>query len=249
MLTEERFKRILELVEEKKAITVNELVEQLKTSESTIRRDLNALDKMGKLNKVHGGATAISNYSSEEYDVNTKHDLNIDDKRKIAMYAASLIKPNDFVYIDAGTTTELLIDYVNEKKVTYVTNGIVHAKKLIEKGCTVFILGGELKLVTEAIVGIEAINSLKKYNFTKGFFGTNGISIGEGYSTPDVKEALVKEVALKKCKTSYVLSDPSKFNKISSVSFGEIRGAKIITTEVGDYKYIDYTEVVEVDRR
>ena len=59
MLSEERHSAILELLENKKAVTVSELTQILSTSESTIRRDLNTLDHLGKLNKVHGGATAI----------------------------------------------------------------------------------------------------------------------------------------------------------------------------------------------
>ena len=135
MLTEERFHKILSVLNEKKAVTVNELVALLNTSESTIRRDLNALANLGKLNKVHGGAVVIDkNLTTEEKDVKTKHDLNREDKISIAKFSASLIEKGDFVYIDAGTTTEILAEYIEEKEATYVTNGIVHAKKLIEKG-------------------------------------------------------------------------------------------------------------------
>ena len=130
MLTEERFKLILDILKEKKSVTVNELVEELHISESTVRRDLTSLDKMGKLNKVHGGATLKENYNNEELDVKIKHTLNVDEKKRIGKFAASLIEEGDFVYIDAGTSTELMIDYINEKKAVYVTNGIVHAKKL-----------------------------------------------------------------------------------------------------------------------
>ena len=249
MLSEERYKLILDEVNKKHAVTVNQLVDLLKTSESTIRRDLNSLDKMGKLIKVHGGATALeSSYTTEEDNVNIKHDLNIHEKEKIAKYAASLIEKNDFVYIDAGTTTELMIDYITEKNAVYVTNGIAHAKKLIQKECRAYILGGELKLATEAIVGIEAVNSLKKYNFTKGFFGSNGVSMNAGFSTPEVKEALVKEEALKKSKVAYVLADDSKFNKISSVTFGDINSGIIITNKIEDLKYRTKAEAVEVDK-
>lgn len=249
MLTEERFKLILHEINQKRAVTVTELVKLLNTSESTIRRDLNALHNMGKLIKVHGGATVLDNdYTTEEDDVNHKHLMNVDDKEKVSRYAASLIEENDFIYIDAGTTTEMIIDYITEKRATYVTNGIVHAKKLIQKQCNVYIIGGELKLATEAIVGAEAINSLRKYNFTKGFFGTNGISKDAGYSTPDVKEALVKEEAMKKSKNAYILADPTKFNKISSVTFGELNRATIITTTLGEDKYKGLTEIVEVDK-
>lgn len=57
MLTQERFNTILNLLEEKGAVTVQELSEVLGTSESTVRRDLNTLNEQGKLEKVHGGAT------------------------------------------------------------------------------------------------------------------------------------------------------------------------------------------------
>ena len=203
---------------------------------------------LGKLNKVHGGAVAIDkNLTTEEKDVKTKHDLNREDKISIAKFSASLVEKGDFVYIDAGTTTEILAEYIEEKEATYVTNGIVHAKKLIEKGCTVYILGGELKIIkTEAIIGVEAIKSLKKYNFTKAFFGSNGVSIESGFTTPDVKEALVKEEAMNRSRTPYVLVDNSKFDKIFPITFAEINRAKIITKEIGENKYKNYTEVLEV---
>ena len=153
---------------------------------------------------------------------------------------------NDFVYIDSGTTTNLIIDYLTERNAVYVTNGINQAKKLISKGFTTYIIGGEVKSSTEAIVGIEAINSLKKYNFTKGFFGTNGISDYRGFTTPDIKEALVKEEAIKRTRNAYILADKTKFNKISCITFAEIDKGVIITTKLEDSKYYNKTEIVEV---
>ena len=74
-----------------------------------------------------------------------------------------------------------MIEFLTETNAVYVTNGISHAARLAAKGFKVFILGGELKATTEAIIGTEALNSLKVYNFTKGFFGTNGISTKSGF--------------------------------------------------------------------
>ena len=174
--------------------------------------------------------------------------LNMDEKLKISEYAASLIEDNDLIYMDAGTTTELIIDFIKNTKAVFVTNGIVHAKKLIQKGCTTYILGGELKLITEAIVGVEAINSLRKYNFTKGFFGVNGVSIKNGFTTPDIREAMVKEEAINRTKDSFVLCDTSKFDEISSITFASIDKARIITTNLEDIKYKQVTDVVEVGK-
>ncbi len=246
MLSEERFERILKLLEEKNTVTVTELVKELDTSESTIRRDLNHLDKMKKLKKVHGGAKSINmTYATKDDEVVVRQTLNVDEKKKIAKYAASLINEDDFVYIDAGTTTELMIDYITENRAIYITNGIVHAKKLIQKKCKVYIIGGELKLSTEAIIGVEAIDSLKKYNFTKGFFGTNGINKNAGFTTPDIKEALVKREAVNRSNEAYILADDSKFNNISAVTFAEIDRATIITTNLKHKEFKEYAEILE----
>ncbi|WP_298042225.1 DeoR/GlpR family DNA-binding transcription regulator [uncultured Clostridium sp.] len=249
MLSEERHKLILEKVKNESVVYLNDLVKYLNTSESTIRRDLIALDKAGLLKKVHGGATALKDISINTLDdiVENRKSLNMEEKFKIAKYAASLIKDNDLVYLDAGTTTELMINFINNTKAIFVTNGIVHARNLIKKNCTTYILGGELKLSTEAIVGAETVKSLRKYNFTKGFFGANGVDLERGFSTPDIKEAMVKEEALIRSKKRYVLCDKSKFDEISSITFADIQDAEIITTKLDNYKYRNKSEILEVD--
>lgn len=250
MLTQERHALILEKLEKESVVYLSDLMNLLDASESTIRRDLNYLDKAGLLKKVHGGATSLNSklINTTEFEVEVRQGINKEDKIAIAKYAASLIKNDDLIYIDSGTTTELMIDFIEAKGATFVTNGIGHAKKLIHKNLTTYILGGELKLATEAIIGIEAINSLRKYNFTKGFFGVNGIDIERGFTTPDIREAMVKEEALKKSKLSFVLADNSKFNEISSITFGEISNTTIITTKLEDIRFKKFTKIVEVDK-
>lgn len=249
MLTEERHKLILEKLEADSVVYVTDLVDYLNASESTIRRDLTFLHKEGLLNKVHGGATAVNKsvINTKEEVVRLRKKLNSDEKINIAKKAASLIEPNDVVYIDAGTTTELMIQYITEVNAHYITNGVVHARRLAEKNLKTTILGGELKAVTEAIVGVETLKALKKYNFTKGFFGTNGVDLIRGYTTPDLNEAAVKEEALGRCKDSYILCDYSKFDLISSITFGELKDAIIITTKRHNKSYNEMTKIVEVD--
>lgn len=247
MLTEERYKIILDIINEKDIVTVGELVSLLDTSESTIRRDLNSLHKIGKVKKLRGGATKVlQNFQPVEKSTKAKKELNIEDKKKIGKYAAKIIEKGDFVYIDAGTTTELMIPYIENRDAIFITNGINHAKKLIENNCKVYILGGELKITTEAIVGAEAVNTLRKYNFTKCFLGTNGISIERGFTTPDIKEALLKEEVINRSKEVFVLSDNSKFGVVSSITFGEINQGTIITTNLLDKSYEEYTKIMEV---
>lgn len=247
MLTEERYSEILKILQEKRAVTVIELTELLDTSESTIRRDLNALHELGKVKKVHGGATLPDrSFAAYEEDVSTKSQRNVEQKERIARYAAATVNDDDFVFIDAGTTTERMIDYLQSTRATFVTNGIVHAKKLIQRGLRASIIGGQLKLSTEAVIGAEAVNNLKKYNFTKCFLGTNGISAEAGLSTPDIEEALIKTEAISKSFVSYVLADSSKFGKVSSVTYADLSQACIVTDSVPDTKYHDIAVIKEV---
>ena len=247
MLTEERLQGIERIVKEKGSASIPELMERMGISESTARRDLTLLDKQGRLQKVRGGAMIIGDvYSTKEDTVLQKKDRNLEEKVEIAKYAASLIEPNDFVYLDAGTTTELMIDYLTEKDITFVTNAVSHARKLSMAGYTTYILGGEFKATTEAIVGDEAIESLQKYNFTKGFWGANGISMQRGFSTPELKEALVKKRSMENCRECYILADDSKFNQISSVTFAPFESAKVITTGLTKPAYRKCKNVIEV---
>ena len=248
MLTEERYSVILEQVKQNKSVTLTQLCELLGASESTIRRDLTTLDERGLLKKVHGGAISTDDRSLNlvEHDVELKSKLFTEEKIAIAQYAASLIEEGDFCFIDAGTTTEKLIDYLPLKDVSFVTNGFVHAKKLALKGFKTYIPAGEIKKTNEAIVGAECVSSLQNYNFTKCFMGANAISLTAGISTPDRNEALVKATAINRSRTAYVLADHSKFDQIASVTFAQMERTQIITDILNNRKYIAKSNIKEV---
>lgn len=238
MLTEKRQEEILKLVNKNGSVTVQELKELFDASESTIRRDLNALHDMGVLVKVFGGAVKNeSKIQVKEEKVSLRMEQNRTEKQKIAQFAASLIEPDDFVYLDAGTTTGAMIPFIEETKATFVTNAVSHALMLAEKGMHVILIGGEMKAATEAIVGNEAYQNMQKYNFTKGFFGTNGVDKNTGFTTPDVNEALVKECAIKHSQAPYVLCDGGKFNQICPVRFAEFSDAIIVTDRIPNEGY------------
>ncbi len=238
MLTEQRYQKIMDIVYSKKTVTVLELVQKLGISESTVRRDLVSLDKLGKLIRVHGGATSLElQYETADMDISKKSTLNLEQKHAIGKYASSLIMPGDFVYLDAGTTVEIMAGYITEKNANYVTNSVWQAKALSKRDISVTVIGGTFKAVTEAIIGSEAVECLQKYHFTKGFFGTNGISDIAHFSTPEANEASVKRTAITRCKQSYVLADSTKFDKVSAVTFGYIENSTIITTQLAPRNY------------
>ena len=215
MLTEQRYEIILKLLEEKNSITVAEVKDLLNTSESTVRRDITALHNAGKLVKVFGGAVALDRtVATHEPTVEQKATVNVEAKQLVAARAAALIQPEDFVYLDAGTTTASMLSFLTEKSAIFVTNAVAHAKTLAAAGFRVYLVGGELKGSTEAVVGNQALMNLQSYHFTKGFFGTNGISRQSGLTTPDMNEAMVKKTAMGQCRECFILADHSKFGTI-----------------------------------
>ena len=135
MLTEERYATILRILKEKQAVTVPELTRALCTSESTIRRDLTALHKRGMLYKVYGGATSIdSNYTAMEEDMPTKSSRCTEEKIAIARRAASLVTRKDFVYIDAGSTTLHMVDFLQERQaVAGTSSGLHHGRPVLPR--------------------------------------------------------------------------------------------------------------------
>ena len=249
MLTEERRSLMVSFINEKNVVTVPELMEEFGASAATIRRDLNALHDEKKIVKVFGGATSVSgsDVNTFEPSVSAKATLYIDEKDAISRYAASLINDDDFVYIDSGTTTLEMIKYITNTKAKYITNGIVHAKRLLEKGLNTMIIGGRCKQSTEAIIGPDCIEGISKYHFTKAFMGTNGISLTAGFTTPDVDEALVKTEAVKHAYMAYILADHSKFGQVSSVTFADISACCIITDRDAGKNYSGKTVVKVVE--
>ena len=111
------------------------------------------------------------------------------------------------------------------------------------RGFRAIILGGELKAVTEAVVGLAAAQNLNQYNFSKAFIGTNGVSAKYGYTTPDTDEAFLKSAAIDRSFVSYVLADSSKFGKVSTVTFGTLNSSAIITDHLPDQRYAEQTVV------
>ena len=249
MLNQERKDKILQIIQERGAVSVSELTGILDASESTVRRDLIELSKKGNINKVHGGATLNKQqFISQEENVSAKKAEHSDEKRKIAKYCAAQIQGDDFVYLDAGTTTLYMIDYIDDGcTASFVTNGISHAKKMCRKGLNVYVLGGKLKQTTEAIVGLMAARSIHNFNFTKAFLGANGVSLSSGFTTPDTEEAFVMAAAMENSFVSYILADASKFGKTSSVRFATVDTACIITDKEPEKVYKNKTVIKVVD--
>ncbi len=248
MLADQRHSRILEIINANGSATVVSLAAELGISESTIRRDLEKLDEAGRLSKVHGGAVALDLEGvTRDVPIAERSVQHAAEKRAIAAAAAMLVGPRDFVYLDAGTSVDALIDCLTEKRATYATDCVSHALKLASRGFEVIVLGGSLKSATEALVGPDANAAVNRYHFTLGFWGTNGATIEDGFTTPDFKEAEVKRLSMMRTIHRFVVADASKVGRTSFVTFADFADATLITSPLPEgsaYTAFDNVEVV-----
>ena len=247
MLAEQRMEAILAELDKEQAVSVAQLCQATGASGATIRRDLNELARRGKLNKVYGGAMSIrEEFRGEEPDMEVKRELHTQEKLRIARYAARLIQDGDVVFLDAGSTVMHMVDHIQAVRATFVTNSVECIQRLPLRGLRTYVLGGVLKPGTLAVIGGEAMEALRNYNFTKAFLGINGIALSQGFTTPDPEEAMVKGLAAARARETWVLADSSKFGTITAAAVLPLERARIITDRLDDRRYLEYTEIKEV---
>jgi DeoR family transcriptional regulator, fructose operon transcriptional repressor len=250
LLISERHQLILKLLKEKENVKIQELVELTNTSESTLRRDLDQLEKQNYLKRVHGGASLLQS-KREEPSVLEKITRHLEEKIMIARYAAELIMDGDCVYLDAGTTTYQMIKHLKQKEIVVVTNGVDHLEALLENDVCTYFIGGFVKKKTKATVGRNAYESIKNYRYDKCFMGTNAIHSELGLTTPDPEEAQIKEMAISLSREAFVVANHTKFGEVSFSKFANLDQTKIITNEedtINLEKYKEKTEILIVRR-
>lgn len=240
MLTAERYQMILQLLEEKEIVRIHELVDKLRSSESTIRRDLSYLEQKKKLKRIHGGASLLQQ-KREEPSMVEKSTKNPSEKELIAKYAASLVQDGDCIFVDAGTTTYQMIQYLKAQNLTVVTNGFNHLESLLEKGIHTYLLGGLAKQRTGALIGQLAVKSLQNFRFDKTFLGVNGIHLAYGFTTPDPEEATLKALAMELGQKVFILADHTKFHNVTFTKIAELDDAVIITNETDPDTLVEFS--------
>lgn len=247
ILKSKRKQLIMEKLSHDKFVRLDDLVSLLDTSESTVRRDLDELESERKLHRVHGGAE-LPHSLQEEFTNQQKSIKNIQEKMQVASKAASLVANDDVIFVDAGTTNELLLGYLNQDNLTVVTNSIHHAAKLVDKNIKTIIIGGHVKKSTDASIGAVAYEQIKQLNFDKAFLGINGID-EEFLTTPDMEEAVIKKTVIENARKTYIVTDSSKIGRVSFAKVDKIENATIITNQSSGAlmkKIKENTRVIEV---
>lgn len=245
MLTPERHRIILELLAENEVVKLQDFVDATSSSESTIRRDLIQLENEKKLKRVHGGASLLSQ-KGEELSILEKSTKNLVEKEAVAKYAASLIRDNDCIFLDAGTTAFMMIPHIKASGVKVVTNGLTHLEALLEHDVSTYLIGGYIKKKTRALIGRGAVEGLEQYRFDKCFIGVNGIHNEYGFTTPDPEEAAVKKQAMNLSQETFILGDHTKFNEVTFSKFAELNQATIITNPIDLEMLVEFKQKTKV---
>lgn len=228
LLTPERHELILQLLKQHSVVKIQDLIDVLNTSESTIRRDLTQLEQEGFLKRVHGGAARLQGKITEQ-SMSEKAFKNLQEKKMIAAYAAKLVEDGDSIYLDAGSTIKEMIPFLKNRDIVVVTNGLTHMTSLLEARIQTYITGGYVKEKTNALVGRGALLSLDNYRFDKCFMGVNGIHPEYGYTTADQEEAMVKSKAISLSREAFFVADDSKFSEVYFAKIADLHNASIIT--------------------
>ena len=221
MLTEQRYEEILKLVEQKKSVTVAEICELFRISESTARRDINALDQAGRLIRVFGGAVASDlNFESREPTVEQKMDRNIEEKRQIAYEASKLVNDNDTIMIENGSCCALLASIIakEKKNVTIITNSAYIADFIREEDVNIILLGGIYQKDSQCTVGAMIETNASFFHVHYFFIGTDGYSSKTGFTNKDTMRAEAVKSMAKAADEIIVVSESEKFNHVGTVS-------------------------------
>lgn len=218
LLIEERRRRILDRVNSQERVTVSDLVEAFGISAVTIRGDLDALDDQGGLVRSHGGAVKRLN-PLQDYPIQVKEILHHGAKVRIAQAAARLIRSDQIIILDSGTTTAEIARQIKHAKLgslTVITNALNIAMELANlPHVSVIMLGGMLRQMSYSLVGPHAEQILSDLNADHVFLGVDGLDPELGLSTPDVFEAKLNALMIRVSRQVTVVADSSKFGQRS----------------------------------
>lgn len=231
MSTIDRRVKILDLINSKGQVSVNELSTQFNVSEVTIRNDLSHLESKGFLIKTRGGGLKSQRVGIDQ-QLNEKAKINSKEKTAIGKKAAELINDNDTIILDSGTTTvEIAKNINNIKNLTVITNALNIADQLIRDEIKVILLGGILRTSSLSLIGPIGENNIKNFYCDKCFLGVDGIDSQLGIYTPNLEEANLNRLMIKHSKKVIIVTDSSKFKRKSFAHIASMSEVHIVITD------------------
>lgn len=234
MLAEERRRKILDLVEQNGQITITDLVHQFSVSAVTARGDLDALTSSGALLRSHGGAVRRQE-AAQDFPLRLKETLHRAEKARIGRAAAALVRPNETIILDSGTTTAEIARQLKELKLpslTVITNAINIAMELADApGLSLIMLGGIMRPISFSFVGPQAEAMLRELHADRLFLAVDGIEPQYGPSTPDILEAQLNGLMISAAREVTVVADSSKLGRRSVSRIGPLESVHRLITD------------------
>ena len=252
-----RIAALQEYITLKQRASYDELAAKFAVSKNTIRNDVQELCKTGDIVKVHGGAAV--NQPAEEKQPNKvtnpltsftyRQTKNKSSKQRIAEQAANYIQDGDIIFIDTGTTVLELIEYIQDKQITIVTNNIDFILRTMPyENLTVYSLGGALTRRTQSFTTIHAQKILKNYNINKAFLAATAISIKNGVTNSIPMESELKSYIAEQIEQKFLLVDHQKFDKVALTTYCNLNQLDyLITDQQPGQSYIDYCKNYSVE--
>jgi DeoR/GlpR family transcriptional regulator of sugar metabolism len=228
----ERRERLRQIVRARHAVRVEDLRAELGVSTATIRRDLDELEELGALRRVHGGAVAVDGVRPVEARFDAKAATHAAEKRRIATRALQLVERDSSIYLDSGSTCLELARLLRDRDdVTVVTNSLPAIVELAGRGPRLVVIGGELRPLSQALVGPLTAHMLDALYVDRAFMGTFSLSLDAGLTTTDPSEAFTKERVLSRAREVVLLADSSKLGTRSFAHAGRLDEIDLVITD------------------
>jgi DeoR family fructose operon transcriptional repressor len=232
LIPAQRRDRIQEFLALNKIARTADLCDILETSEATVRRDLEWLEQEGFLERTHGGAI-LSQRMTLEPGYQQRVQVFPEEKRNIGALAASLIRKDDIVFVNSGTTTTQVIRHTrNDPSISVFTNNLYGVLEVGEPAFQYYILGGEFQSRSNSLVGRFALENLGQVYANKAIIGTDGISLKHGCTVPSDAEAEIVRQMIKQTKGEIiVVADHSKWGVVSNFQIAALQEVDKLVTD------------------
>jgi DeoR family fructose operon transcriptional repressor len=232
-LPAERYRRIQELLRERHVVRVSTLAELLGVSEVTIRRDLEALERRGVLERTYGGAVLVHRMRTEPryFEAIVSHP---EEKRAIGRAAAELVEPGDTVFFNGGTTTLEVFRHLSAPGVRVITNHVGMALEAADRDIELILVGGQFRAQSSSVVGPFATEALRRVHADKAFIGVEGVSLRSGLTTPSPQEAEIARLMMERTRGPVtVVADHSKLGTVADFVIAPLEEVDRIVVDAG----------------
>ena len=229
MLARDRHAAIENLVRANNIILIGEIANKFDVSLETARRDLETLQDMGIVRRIHGGAVLVS--ASGPSSANNPHTNNnsYSEKKGIGFHAASLVGHGETLFLGNGTTVLEMAHHLKSlKDLTVITNSIMIVNALINSDVKLIVLGGTLKNNEQIIYSHDTEQAFEKYYVDKAFFSCGGIS---DKGVTDYGDVLDRNRLAEHTQEMILLADSGKFGRNAKV--------KVCNTSILDKVIVD----------